>query len=78
MFFEILIFAWFLIKFDQNPVNHVKEIAGRRRGNEEDLRTEHHLFGKEKVSREVKEVRVDTTVQEKNILSLLTGSSRRR
>ena len=27
MFFEILIFAWVLIKFDQNPVNHVKEIT---------------------------------------------------
>lgn len=27
MFFEILIFVWFLIKFDQNPVNHVKEIT---------------------------------------------------
>jgi hypothetical protein len=28
MFFENLIFAWILIKFDQNPVNHVKEITG--------------------------------------------------
>jgi hypothetical protein len=27
MFFEILIFAWILTKFDQNPVNHVKEIT---------------------------------------------------
>jgi hypothetical protein len=27
MFFESLIFVWILIKFDQNPVNHVKEIA---------------------------------------------------
>jgi hypothetical protein len=27
MFFEILIFVWILIKFDQNPVNHVKEIT---------------------------------------------------
>jgi hypothetical protein len=28
MFFEVLIFVWFLIIFDQNPVNHVKEITG--------------------------------------------------
>ena len=27
MFFESLIFAWFLIKFDQNPVNYVKKIT---------------------------------------------------
>ncbi len=27
MFFEVLFFAWILIKFDQNPVNHVKEIT---------------------------------------------------
>jgi len=27
MFFEVLVFAWILIKFDQNPANHVKEIA---------------------------------------------------
>jgi len=27
MFFEVLIFARILIKFDQKPVNHVKEIA---------------------------------------------------
>jgi hypothetical protein len=26
MFFEILLFAWILIKFDQNPVNYVKKI----------------------------------------------------
>ena len=28
MFFEVLIFAWFFVKFDQNPGNHVKEITG--------------------------------------------------
>jgi hypothetical protein len=28
MFFEVLFFAKVLIKFDQNPVNHVKEITG--------------------------------------------------
>jgi hypothetical protein len=28
MLFENLIFAWFLVKFDQNTVNNVKEIAG--------------------------------------------------
>jgi hypothetical protein len=28
MFFESLIFTCILIKFDQNPANHVKEIAG--------------------------------------------------
>ena len=27
MFFEVLIFVWILVKFDQNPVNHVKEIT---------------------------------------------------
>jgi len=27
MFFESLIFVWILIKFDQNSVNHVIEIA---------------------------------------------------
>jgi hypothetical protein len=27
MFFEVLFFALVLIKFDQNPANHVKEIA---------------------------------------------------
>jgi hypothetical protein len=27
MFFESLFFAKILIKFDQNPANHVKEIA---------------------------------------------------
>ena len=27
MFFEVLIFDWILIKFDQNPENHVKEIT---------------------------------------------------
>jgi hypothetical protein len=27
MFFEILTFARILIKFDQNPANHIKEIA---------------------------------------------------
>jgi hypothetical protein len=27
MFFEVLVFAWILIKFGQNPVNHVKKIA---------------------------------------------------
>jgi hypothetical protein len=27
MFFETLIFAKILIKFDQNPANHVKEIT---------------------------------------------------
>ena len=27
MFFEILFFAWILIKFDQKPRNHVKEIT---------------------------------------------------
>jgi hypothetical protein len=27
MFFDILIFVWFLIKFDQNPANYVKKIV---------------------------------------------------
>jgi hypothetical protein len=27
MFFEILIFVWILIKFDQNPLNYVKKIT---------------------------------------------------
>jgi hypothetical protein len=27
MLFEVLIFAWILIKFDQKTGNHVKEIA---------------------------------------------------
>jgi transposase, IS5 family len=26
MFFEVLVFAWILIKFGQNPVNHVKKL----------------------------------------------------
>jgi hypothetical protein len=29
MFFEVLFFVLVLIKFDQNPVNHVKEIASQ-------------------------------------------------
>lgn len=32
MFFESLIFARILIKFDQIPANHVKEIAGTATG----------------------------------------------
>ena len=28
MFFEALFFVQILIKFDQNPANHVKEITG--------------------------------------------------
>ncbi len=27
MFFEVFIFAWILIKFDQNFADHVKEIT---------------------------------------------------
>jgi hypothetical protein len=27
MFFEMMFCVWILIKFDQNPANHVKEIA---------------------------------------------------
>ena len=53
--------------FDPSDFVHFRQ-AHRKRRNGEDLQTEHRsVWRRDMIRKEVKEVRVDTTVQEKNI-----------
>ena len=55
-----------IIPFDPSDFVHFRKRIGEE-GMKKIFKQSIDLFGKEKVRKEVKEVRVDTTVQEKNI-----------